>query len=101
NRLVHRNPGIGSAIAHEATCTAIHRFIKIDLQASMHLAAKAHFGVCVRLRDAGPAFAKACRHFLSIIADAGDDTEPRDDHSSHDSLSFTMCGTYEKVRGDC
>ncbi len=67
--LVHRDPGIGRAVAHEAPGPAVNRAVEIDLEAAMDLGAEAKPGVILGGDDAGFCGPQAGRDLFGIAAD--------------------------------
>ena len=58
------------AIGQEAHRAAIDHVGGVDRRRTLHLRAKAHFGIFTRAGDAGFRLMKTCQHFLGVVSDA-------------------------------
>ncbi len=86
DRLLHGDMVPGRAAAEEAHRATIDRLLRIESGRSVHLTAKAEFGILIGARNSRFGFTQARQHFLGIVADRRDDTHPGDDDSSHECL---------------
>ncbi len=88
NRLRHGDVGIGRSIPHEAQLLAIDVVFEIDVDNAGHVATEAQLGVFLFAADTRTSFAERFQDLLAIIAQAGNNAQPGDYHSTHGSLPF-------------
>jgi hypothetical protein len=67
--LVHRQPGIGRCVAHEAARPSVDHRIEIDMHGAFDLGAEAHLLVGLGGHDSRFRFAQRGGDFLGVVAD--------------------------------
>ena len=71
DRLIHRDMVPGRAAGMETHRAAIDDAAGVERRRAVNLAAKAEFGVCVRLDDAGFSLPQRGEHLLAVVPDRG------------------------------
>ena len=88
DRLLHGDVGIRRGISHETQLLAIDMVFEVDVDYARDLAAEAKLGVFLFAADTGTSLLEGFQDLLAIIAQAGNNAQPGDYHSTHGSLPF-------------